>query len=71
MKLTWIWQLPYYAILATLAVAIYLNYGTLWYVAAFGVAGAARIYNSTKNDSKIPVVVIPAIAASGKTHMAC
>lgn len=46
--------------------AIYFNYGTLWYVAAFGVAAAARVYNSTKNDSKVPVIVLPAIAASGK-----
>ena len=59
-------QVPFYAFLATLAVAIYLNYGTLWYVAFFGIAAAGRVYNSTKNDSKVPVVVIPAILASGK-----
>lgn len=42
-----------------------MNYGTLWYVAFFGIAAAARVYKSTTNDSKVPVVVLPAIVASG------
>lgn len=56
--------LPYYAYLATLAFALYANYGTLWYVAAFGIAAAGRVYKSSKDNSTVPVVVLPAIAAS-------
>lgn len=56
--------LPYYAYLGTLAFALYANYGTLWYVAAFGVAAAGRVYKSSKENSSVPVIVLPAIAAS-------
>lgn len=56
--------LPYYAYLATLAFALYANYGTLWYVAAFGIAAAGRVYKSSKDNSTVPVIVLPAIAAA-------
>jgi hypothetical protein len=58
-------QVPYYAYLASLGVALYANCGTLWYVAAFGLAAAGRVYKSTKSNSSVPIVVLPAIAASG------
>ena len=65
------WQLPYYGFLATLAFALYANYGTLWYVAAFGIAAAGRVYKSSKDNGSVPVVVLPAIAASGTLLAIC
>ncbi len=48
-----------------MAFALYANYGTLWYVAAFGIAAAGRVYKSSKDNSTVPVIVLPAIAAAG------
>ena len=59
-------QLPFYVYLATLAVALYSGYGTLWYVGAFGLAAAGKLYQATSNKDPLPVIVIPGILAAGK-----
>lgn len=56
--------LPFYVYLATLAAALYTGYGTLWYVGAFGVAAAGKLYKSTSNKDPLPVIVIPGVVAA-------
>lgn len=58
-------QIPFYGFVATLAVALYLGYGTLWFVIAFALAAAGKVYNSTKDNSPVPLAVVPAVVASG------
>ncbi|KAK9807808.1 hypothetical protein WJX72_010030 [[Myrmecia] bisecta] len=58
---------PTYVWLATLAAALYFGYGTQWYVAAFGVLAATRIYRNLNNSDgkRIPILLAPVVAASG------
>ena len=43
-----------------------MGYGTLWYVVAYGVAAAGKVYNSTKSNDPLPIIVLPAIAAASE-----
>lgn len=56
--------IPFWGFVATLAVALYLGYGTLWFVIAFALASAGKVYNSTKDNAPLPLAVVPAVFAS-------
>jgi hypothetical protein len=59
-----VFGIPFYAFLVTLALALYTGYGTLWYTVAYALAGLGRLYIANKNKDPVPVLVLPAIAAT-------
>jgi hypothetical protein len=58
---------PSYLWLGTLLAALYFGYGTQWYVAAFGLLAANRIYRSLNDTDgkRVPLLLAPVVASAG------